>query len=43
MALDTQLELAISVIDPPEALHQLLTETDRVLQGLIRGLEQKRD
>jgi four helix bundle protein len=39
--LSTQVELAASLkfINPPITLSELLAETDRVLQGLIRSLE----
>ena len=41
----TQVELAMSLkmIPPTPLLHDLLQETDRVLQGLIRSLENKQN
>ena len=43
MELSTQMELAsdLRMFVIPETLQDLLSETDRVLQGLIRGLLQK--
>lgn len=39
--LQTQMILSVqlSFIEPPQELHDLLAETDRVLQGLIRSLK----
>ena len=38
--LSTQIEIATTLgfLTPPQELHELLAETDRVLQGLIRSL-----
>ncbi len=43
--LQTQVELArgLEMIEPTDALTSLLSETDRVIQGLIRSLERKCD
>ncbi|MEC9374717.1 MAG: four helix bundle protein [Planctomycetota bacterium] len=43
--LTTQLELAhtLRMVAPDESIQRTIEETDRVLQGLIRALEKKRD
>ena len=44
MELDTQYELAteLEMLPGDAAVRELIRETDRVLQGLIRSLQQKR-
>lgn len=41
--LQTQLHIAatLKMIDPHISVHELLAETDRVLQGLIRSIEER--
>lgn len=45
MEVDTAVELAASIYElkPDQTLRDLISETDRVIQGLIRSLEDKRD
>ncbi len=43
MELQTQMLLTerLKLVQPPRSFHELLAETDRVLQALIRSLEEK--